>query len=240
MRNTVLNKAMSASTKENGPDELKVIRERTAAVYGDYPQKKAELAGQLAGAQRDLRAAKAAQETADTLKTYDEATEAVKRAEIRVNFAKAAIEKIDVTPRMSDEDYFKAVDTCRGIMTKATDDYRKKAAALMDQLKAARDAYTETAADVNGALVALDEAANVLQSRHRPKPTTYVGNGIVPTHTVSQDPREWEKYALRYLPGDVAAMGTEPRGYHQDHETHDSVLTAAWNAVSKAYPRRYY
>ena len=205
---------------------LEQIRKKSADLYVGYPERLAELEAQLTGAEQDLKEAQAAQAAADTLEAYDTATAAVDQAKDRVKFAQIAVNELKGASRMSESEYMSAVNTCRSIMIKATEEYRKTAFTLMNQLKAQYDKYMETAADVTGTLSALDDAANILQTRH--------ANRIVHLQD-APDPSEWERHALRYYPADAARLATESGDPRQPH---DSVLAAAWKAINRAYPHR--
>ncbi len=206
--------------------DLEKIMKRSAAILGDYPERKAALVMELRSAESELASAKAEQEAAEDLVAYDSATERIKRAELAVKFARNAISKLDGAPRMDELEYKKALNSCKTIMEAAASEYRTKAAALMDQLRAVTDTYKQIAADTNSTLERLDEAANVLQVKY---PPSVFAPGV----------ELWKEHALRYDSDVAASMATNSRPEDRDlpHELHDSVLCAAWSATIKAYPR---
>ena len=229
MRNNILNKAMKA---EKIPDDLSTIKGRIEAVMGDYPAKKAKLRDQLVTTKEDLEAAKASQDAAKDLKEFDQAAEAVKRAETRVHFVEGAIRKLDEAPRMSEAEYNSIVDTCGRIMEGAAANYRERVSALMDQIKEARDLYLSIAADVDQTLADLDEAANVLQTKYTDRVDQY-SDGKGGTYEIRRpDPNEWRKHVVRYAPGTACQLA------NGSGDSRDKVLYVAWDAVSRAYPEQ--
>ena len=227
MRNNILNKTMKA---EKIPDDLSTIRSRIDAVLGDYPMKKAELTRQLERDREVLSVAKAKQDAAEDLKDFDAAADDVRHAEMRVNFIENALRKLDAEPRMTEAEYNSIVNSCSQIMEESTAEYITKVSALMNQIKEAKDTYLSKAAAVNQALIDLDAAANVIQTKYTERIDQYSdGNGG--TYEVSvPDPNEWRRHAVRYTPTDVCRLATTS----EDH----TILAAAWYAVSRAYPDR--
>ena len=219
--------------------ELEKIQKRSTELLGDYPEQRAELVRKLAEAEEHRKQAKAALDAAEDLESYDRAAEVLKRAELATKFAKGAVDRLDAAPRMKEAEYMQALNTCKGIMDKAASTYRVKAAALMDQLKALTDEYTQTAEDTNNTLVKLDEAANILQSKYPYKVRHYQG---MPDRK-ELDKRAWLEYALRYEGYTACRLATdctaEEKAEHP-HHTQDSVLLAAWQAVRNGYPNRSY
>lgn len=230
MKNTILNKSIKGS---DDSARLQAIRERSAAVLGDYPQKKEELTRQLTAAQEELRSAQTAQESAENMEDYDSAAETTRRAELRVKFADKALKNLDAAPRMHVEEYNAIVSECCDIVEKAAEDYRNKVEPLMDQLRAAKEAYLAIANDANETLIQLDAAANVLQSEYPNQIFTYTDGTIreVPDST------EWKNHAHRFEPWRACQLATETG---EKARPHDSVLYAAWRAVGNAYPRKFF
>ena len=253
---TPLNKSFMPSTKgeenaavvantEKGEKtmnkELEKIKAQSAVIMGDYPQKHEELVKQLAAARAELKQAQAVLEGVEDLESYDSATEAVKRAELRVKFAAQALDKLESAPRMSEEEYSKAVQICQQLMDNAIANYREKAPAIIDQLKALQDNYLQAAADITGTLKALDNAANILQVKYPYAVQQYWQDGNIVSVPTGKSPTEWEKHAVRFYPSDAFRMATScEKDPKEPHKQWDSVLAAAWNAVEKAYPRTTY
>ena len=140
---------------------------------------------------------------------------------------------------MGEADYMRSLNTCKNIMEKATEEYRTKAAAIMDQLRDLHETYLQTAQEINSTLIDLDAAANILQSKYtyREKQRQNAPSIIIP------DRSAWLDYALRYDSSTACTMATqctlEERG-DQCLKVHDSVLCAAWGAVERGYPRRIF
>lgn len=208
--------------------ELENIRRRSSEILGSYPERRAALAEEVRKAEAGLQKAKEAQEVAEDLETFDKEAEAIKRAELVLKFAKQKLEKMEEAPRMEADEYDSTCNTCRKIATSAATAYREKTAELMASLKAAYDEYNSTIADVNSTLTMLDNAANVLQSRH---PYRVEGRHNAPD-VITKDPNAWKKYALQF---DAHKMATDnPTGNTFNNK--DLVLINAWNATVKAYP----
>lgn len=215
------------------------IQERSADILQNFPKKRAEFVKELEDAEEGCRQAKAALEAAENIESYDSAAEVLKRSEMLVKFARNGLSRLDTAPRMDEAEYFEAVKICRGIMDNAVNSYREKAAALMDQLKALKDEYTDTAEEINLTLVNLDAAANVLQSKYTYKLKHYQG---MPDEK-EPDSNAWLEYALRYddhTAYELATDCTEEEREDAPYKRHDSVLNAAWSAVNTAYPRCSY
>ena len=217
--------------------DLDKIQKRSTEILGDFPERREGFIARLAEIDEKLTQAKAAVEAAEDLKGYDKATEVLKRVELERKFTKNALEKLDTAPRMAEDEYFQALNTCKNIMERAANIYRSDAAGLMAQLKAIRDEYQATAVEVNRTLEALDSSANILQSKYPYKVTAYKGA----TNKAKRDPGAWRQYALRYDAATAATLATECDPEYKDNVAkHDSVLTAAWGAVERAYPRQIF
>ena len=219
--------------------QLERIQKRCHDIYKDFPKKLETLNAQLTEARNELTEARGAQDAAEDLTGYDLATDVLKRAEKKVHFAERELNKLTGAARMPEAEYMQAVGTCQGIVASATEEYRNKAFALMEQLKAAQDQYKDTVADVNDTLIKLDQAANILQTKHKTRIDRYSdGEGGV-YQIPCKDPREWERHAVRFTPADAARLGTASKS--EDWiKPHDSVLTAAWGAIYKGFPHHFF
>jgi len=219
--------------------ELVKIQEASEIIMKAYPDKRSSFAADVQKAEADLQKAKDRLEAVEDINEYDSATEEVKRAELVVKFAKTALEKLDSAPRMAESEYNSAVKTCTSIMDKAAAEYRKKTVALMEQLKAVKDEYMAIAKDVNNTLVALDNAANVLQSRYPFREYKYVN---APSK-FEKDPNAWREHAVRYdngLPCSLATVAKDPvltglDKFSKWGPIYDKVLENAWRVVDHAY-----
>ena len=219
--------------------QLEKIQKRCHDIYKDFPKKLETLKAQLTEARNELTEARAAQDAAEDLTGYDLATDVLKRAEKKVHFAERELNKLTGAARMPEGEYLQAVGTCQGIVASATEEYRKKAFALMEQLKAAQDQYKDTVADVNNTLIKLDQAANILQTKHKNRTDQY-SDGEGGFYDISRpDPSEWERHAVRFTPADAVRLGTDSKS-EDGLKPHDSVLTAAWAAIYKGFPHHIF
>lgn len=215
--------------------KLEEIMNKAAEIVKDLPQKRGELVLDLQSAEAELERVQSALDKVDNLDDFDKATEGVKRAEMRVKFAKDAIDKLNNTPRMEEKDYFQAVDFCKNLMSEAAADYRKKAYAIMESLRELHEEYAQTVADVDNTLSTLDKAANILQSKFPCRVLTFQG---APDQKI-KDGNAWMQYAVRFTPADAArlAMACENP---ENGKRYSSVLTAAWRVIDNAYPEKEY
>lgn len=218
--------------------DLANIQKYSVTVLGNYPEQKETLKSRMHAAEEVLKTAKDELDKAEDIESYDRATEAIRRAELEVKFAKNALDKLSSAPRMNEKEYMQNLNVCREIMEDAVKSYRKKAKALMDQLKTVTDEYKQTAEDVNTTLVKLDEAANVLQCKY---PYRVERRNKLPDVHIP-DKKAWEKAALRYDGYRACTLATEarPEDNPRPRETHNSVLCAAWGAIQKGYPAETY
>ena len=205
--------------------ELEKIKKDSANILGNYPEEHEKLVAQYMTAREDLMKAIAAKDNASDLSEFDNATEKVKEAGTRVDFVCTAIEKLEAKPRMDEADYQKAVAACEKIMSESVNKYRARTIEAMETLKQIQDEYKAEAAEVNETLMALDNAANVIQSKF--VPTSYSDC--------------WERHAKRFYPDEVKRMATscdEEDRIDNPHYQHDSILCAAWSAVTRAFPHK--
>lgn len=214
--------------------EIQSVQKRADQLMGDYPEKRRDLSLKLETAEAELRQAKARQDAAENMESYEAAEKEVKKAELEAKFARDGIRKLDLTPRMTDEEYDKLVNSVDTEIRKAVDDYRQKAAGLMAELKEAHVKLLTLAREADDALTDLDEAARVLQSRHRNRVQKYLGMPDV----VREDPNEWKNYAVRYMNGSLANLATleTPTAKKKLTDPYDDALFTAWTAVARAYP----
>lgn len=207
--------------------ELEKIRQNSKVIMGDYPEDHDKLLKQLISAQDDLRAAQAEKDSATDLNEFDAAVDKVSRAEMRVDFIRAAIRKLNSQPRMEEAEYIEAVEACERLMNEAVAKYRTQALAIMEDLQKIRADFEAKAEEINDTLIALDDAANVLQSKSYDTGST-----------ISDD---WRTHAIRFEAYKAFQMATscdEEARRKNPAVAHDSVLSAAWFAVTKAFPRK--
>ena len=196
---------------------LTAINNRAAEILGDAPAKRAEILQNIA----DAKAAKiAAEETkAKTLTEaeFTAAEKAITDAESRENFNRRLLDHMDTTPRMEEEDYNKAVTTCKNLVLTARDTARTRVKKAMQEIRDALQEYTDTAEDANETLEQLDAAANILQSKYG---------------------RDWRKNITRYDNGEANRLFTEQENPTDPSKVHLSVYCAAWIANAKAWPEQ--
>ena len=221
--------------------KLEQINKRSEAILKAYLPKKTECAAALKAAGDAVVKARAAVEAAEDPESYERATADLNHAELVERFAEKELNRLDAAPRMDEDEYTKAVNTCTSLINEAVANYREKAAALMDQLKSITDEYKQTVEETNRILETLDSAANVLQVKYPYKTISRQGWA----DEQKRDSRAWLEHAVRYDAPKACYLATRPdaeSGAEPGHNYHnyDSVLFNAWRAVDKGYPRMTY
>lgn len=237
MRITINNKALMPNTKEGNAlstvgtysgkagsmnKEIKKVADIAAELAKADPETRAQYLKAIADAQAAQKDAAQAKEEADTEAAFDKACDDESHARDKEAFFKRQLERLDFTPRMEEADYCKHVETVKATVEKAAADFRRTAEKAIEDLIAARAAYTEILHDADTALTALDAAANVLQSKYRYKTITFTGG--IPARIV-EDRNEWTRHATRYNNGE---------GYNliaKDGADWNKTTCAAWKAV---------
>lgn len=204
---------------------LDEIWERLDAVLGDIPSKRGELMDQKETAQKERERALNRLETADNIGDYEKAAEDLQRAETSLKLIRKARRKLDEKPRMSETEYMDLLNDCRALINNAVMEYQQKIKFYMDQIKAQKYHYMGVMDDINMVLISLDDAANILQTKHPHK--------AYDDDEKSNTKKAWESYAVRVEPSDAAVLAMKC----EDSGEYDSIMTAAWTAVSNAYPR---
>lgn len=180
--------------------EIKKVSDIAAELKKINPETRAQYLKGIADAQTAQEAAARAKEEAETEPAFNKACDDESHARDKEAFFRRQLERLDFTPRMEEADYCRYVDTVKAAVEKAAAGFRRAAEKAIDELVEARAAYIETVNDADAALTALDEAANVLQSKYRYKEYYVTGEGgkgsVLAGRT--EDRNEWTFHAIRY------------------------------------------
>ena len=211
--------------------DLQRIADAAAKITKEEPATRAEYVKGLEKARKDQEDAEKEKDAAETEKEFDAAREKKKNAEDKEEFFKRQIDKIDFSMRMPEKEYLEHVAEAEKVVNAAVLAYQKKAEELMQELQAARADLLEVADDATRVLRYLDEAANVLQVKHRYRKYELLNAPPI----MREDPAEWERHAIRFPAWKVhelclVSQETAPQ--------RDSVQSAAWEATRRAFPRR--
>lgn len=222
---TPLNKALSPKEKK-APSSvgsgIEKVFEVAAALSEETPEGRARYLEGIASAQEEQKRAAIAKDEAESEADFDKACNDEARARDKERFFRKQLEKISFQPRMSESEYYGYIDTIKAAVSEAAEAFREESEKAIESIIEAKAAYLTTISEADAALVALDNAANVLQSKHRYKTITYTGDA--PARLVA-DPEEWRRHALRYGNGkayELAAMNGANRA-----------ITAAWTAAER-------
>lgn len=203
---------------------------------------------------RGLEQAKAAQEAAAQAKEeakneteFNKACDDAIRAREKEEFFTRLLNRYRYTPRMDETEYFAAVDTVKGVVDTAIEEYRKRAKEAMYTLIEARRNLLKVQKDANRTLTALNRSANVLQSKYRYNVTEYTESVIhqmsgedmvIPARTVRrEDPDEWRKHAVSYTDGEAVDKALrDPHALKPMTDPYDGLVCAAWRAAQEVDP----
>ena len=214
----VKNKERSESETMN--KTLQNIMDAAAAIHGEAPQLRAQYVRGLIDAQEAQKTAQALKDKAQTEGDFEAACDQADRAHEKEGFYRRKIELIDFTPRMDLADYDELVRSASDVVSGSAEKFRTVAVQALAALAAARAECEKNAADADKVLSALDDAANVLQVRHRYKIYKYQG---APDELV-EDRSEWTRHAVRFADGTAYRMAT----------ANDRAIAAAWQAAGVA------
>ena len=230
MKTPFNNKAITttAQKKEDSDSmnkDIKKVMDAAAEITTEYPENRAHILKGIADAQEAQKEAITAKETAETETDFNKACDDEMHARDKEAFYKRQLDKMDFTPRMSEEEYYKHVETIEMTVEKAAADFRAYAEKMINDLTKARETYLSTLTDADTALSELDRAANVLQSKYRYKECAFVN---APSHYV-EDRNEWKRHAVRYI--------KSGKGYDlitKDGNAWNIKMCAAWKATEAA------
>ena len=210
---------------------IKKVMDVAAELIKAQPENRAQYLKGIADAQAAQKAAAQAKEDAETEAAFNKACDDESHARDKEAFFKRQLERLDYTPRMEEATYYKHVDAVKATVEKAAADFRRVAEKAIDDIAAAKAAYIEITNDADAALIALDEAANVLQSKYRYKEHYVTGEGgkgrVLAGKT--EDRNEWTFHAIRYT--------GNGKGYDliaKDGADWNKKTCAAWEAARKA------
>lgn len=236
-----LNKALTPNTKEGkSPStvgtypgkadsmnkEIKKVADVAAELAKTNPETRAQYLRGIEDAQAAQKAAAQAKEDAETEAAFNKACDDESHARDKEAFFRRQLDRLDFTPRMEEAEYYKHVDTVKATVEKAAADFRRIAEKAIDDLVAAKAEYLAITKEADEALIALDAAANVLQSKFRFKTITFTGD--TPAQTV-EDRSEWTRHAIRYN-GNGKGYGLIAK----DGADWNKKTCAAWKAAEDA------
>ena len=205
---------------------IKKAMETAAQIKADHPDDRGEYLEGIEQAKALREAAAAAKEQARTEAELDDACDAENRARDREKFFRRQLDRLDYTPRMDEAEYYKLVEGVEAEVESAAAVFRAKASKAIAEIIAAKEAYLEVTTNADAALIALDVAANVLQSKYRYKTITFTGDA--PAQNV-EDPAEWTRHVIRY-----ASTGRELTLVAWTGTEWNDTICAAWHAAERA------
>ena len=226
---TPFNKALSANTKEGAGKEnsmnkeFKKILDAAAAIDQAQPELRAQYVKGLEAAQEAQKIAAQAKEEAETEEAFDKACNDERNAIDKAAFFERRIASLDFTPRMDEAEYDKYVGTVKTTVEKAAAAFCEVAEKAIDELAEAKAAYMSVVTDADKVLVALDDAANVLQSRYRYREVRRAG---WPVEKI-EDRNEWRLHALNYNRGSGKCYDL----ISKDGDNRNYKACAAWRAA---------
>lgn len=216
--------------------EIRNALDAAAAITRTAPDTQEQYMTGLEAAQDAQRAAAQAKEDATTEADFYKACEAEARARDKVAFYQRRLDAMRYTPRMDEAEYQHHTNAIQAAVESAAAEFRRTAEKAMDAILAARAAYLDTVTDADRALIALDDAANVLQSKYRYHIDTYANGDDGPIEVRREDRDEWRRYAVRFKNGKAFALACGDPIRKDPSDPYDRKLCAAWNAVDKIKP----
>lgn len=240
MRNP-LNKAMRPQDKGPEPvqaapvlmtSSLQPIMNQVNEISHTEPGTRENLLKGVAQAQAAQEAAAEAKEAAETEADFDKACDDAIRAREKEMFFRRLLEKLDYTPRMSEEDYTETVDAVDAIVREAAAEYCAIAERLMPELIQAKKKYEQTVKDADKVLTALDASSRYLQIKYRYRKNEYSDG----TEDLTEDPNEWLKHTRRYGNGraaDYIFIKARDNNTWPPKEIRNENACAAWYAAER-------
>ena len=222
---TPLNKSRMPVNGKLGND-LDKIQAAADKIRAAVPETRQSYVEGIEKAQEAYKKAEKAKEEAQTEEDFDKACNDESHARDKEAFFKRQLERLDFTPRMEEATYYKHVDAVKATVEKAAADFRRVAEKAIEDIVAARAEYLAITKEADEALIALDVAANVLQSKYRYKTITFTGD--TPAQTV-EDRNEWTRHAIRY--------NGNGKGYDliaKDGANWNKKTCVAWEAARRA------
>ena len=234
MRNP-LNKAFSPEIKEPAAmnPELKRIMNKAEALSQAAPQNREDFLRGIAQAQEAQAHAAEAKETAENEADFDKACDDEVRAREKEAFFRRLLEKMDYSPRMSEEEYQADVKTVDAVVTEAADDFRQIARRAVTEIVRAREKYLRIISDADKTLDALDKSSRVLQVKYRYRKTEFTDGSSF----LTEDPDEWHRHMIRYMPGKGHDLACKDPNSKNPYDPWDDIICAAWAAAERITER---
>ncbi len=212
-----MNKEMIPQTKAAVQNsELMKVYDLIAEIKED-PEVINELRQNLAQAVEAGRIAAKAKEEAEAEADFDKACDDAVRAREKEAFYRRIIEEKQFTPRLDDDRYFETVDSVKTVVRDAADAFRAVAEKAMAQIVQAKADYWQTVIEADMTLNALNDAANVLQSKYK-------------------DQADWRRNAFRFYDGwRTLGVNLAIMDFFEDRPPeYNDTLAAAWRAAERA------
>jgi len=213
---------MILNGKETTRDAIREALTAAEEIRASAPDRTQILEG-IASAKEEQKAAAKAKEEAETEEDYNKACKNEARAKEKEAFYNHKLEKVDFLPRMDEGRYNDLVDAIKATVETAAEEFNEVASKALDDLLTAKDKYYETITRADEALTALDEAANVLQVKHRYRVITYAGE---PEKQI-EDRDEWTRHAVRFGAGQGRKL------IESDSPDHNKIISALLNTTER-------
>ena len=210
---------------------LSDIRKRAIEVMDDYPAKEAEYRKNIEEAERAKLLATTRKEIAKDAQEYAAAEADIKDAETQWAFNTRMLDRLSFTPRMDEDEYNQAIETCKEFAVMARDKFRSATDKHLPALQAARNEYQATIDEINMTMRELDAGANILQNKYQKREITRQN---APS-TFIDDPSEWKRHAVRINPSELFCTD---ENHEHPFATRISTYVTTWQATQpgKAYP----
>ncbi len=205
--------------------DIKKVEDIALELMRKQPETREQILKGIADAKEAQATAAKAKDEAENETAFNKACEDERTAKDKEAFFKKQLDRLDYTPRMSEAEYNKHVETVKATVEKAAEDFRKVAEKVIDELIDAREEYINLTYEADEALTALDVAANVLQTKYRYRTVKYKNQ---PSEQIA-DPKEWLRHVIRYTGNGY--------GYElvtKDGKAWNKKTLAAWKAAETA------
>ena len=214
--------------------EFYKVLEKAEAIKKAIPEERAEYVAIIEDAKKEQAIAEQAKEAAQDVKSFNKACDDLTHAREREAHFKQLLDQIDGKQRMDTAEYYRQTDAINNVVVAAADNFRRVADKVMDDLARARAEYEALTADADRVLIALDDAAQVLQNEYKFRTLTFINK---PDEQVA-DPEYWKRHAIRYNNfGGYAGSMAERLIIYADPDTmtgrSEKALTA-WKAAGRA------
>lgn len=196
MRNP-LTKAPDTKNENGMNPEFKKILDAAAGISSETPEKQQEYLQGIEKAKAAQAKAAADKDAAMTEEEFTRACDFEAHAKDLKQFFTRKLDDLRHSPRMDETAYDDTVKNVDTIVLGAAEAFREIASKAMRIIVQARAEYLQTLQDADKTLAALDDAANVLQSRYRYRVSKYTDG----SETRQEDPNEWRLHTTRYMTG---------------------------------------